>query len=282
MSACFVLTTKKSAHMVVDAAVYLASDFTLTSVNTTKATALVTLPAIISCTGANIVQRLIAEEIEEKWASFDELIRDGSEWLAEKFTDIAYERLDGDAQSQIFLIGWHKQKCAPGAYAIDLWTDGPEHEKWLANSALIPGFDPGALAMEFKDISANITGSPMPDVSRLGEKCFKVRAPDDYEPAVDLLHIIEAARHEPVAGIYAVGGKAVLSSIEEHGIRQRVIHEWREDRIGENITPMPIDWKAWRAAREATLASSLIPAGLSRLQRERMEKKARKGTLRAV
>jgi hypothetical protein len=40
------------------------------------------------------------------------------------------------------------------------------------------------------------------------------------------------------------------------------------DTIGEPITPEPIDWAKW--------------PGLSLLQRERMEKKMRKGTLRAA
>ena len=40
------------------------------------------------------------------------------------------------------------------------------------------------------------------------------------------------------------------------------------------MLPLTFDWKARRAPK--------IPEGLSRLQRERMEKKARKGTLRAA
>jgi hypothetical protein len=44
------------------------------------------------------------------------------------------------------------------------------------------------------------------------------------------------------------------------------------DEIGEPITPEPIDWAKWRAEH---LPSPLTP-GLSRLQRERLEKKQRK------
>ena len=49
------------------------------------------------------------------------------------------------------------------------------------------------------------------------------------------------------------------------------------DRIGEPITPEPIDWAKWRAEH---MPAPLTPPGLSRLQRERMEKKFRKGTLK--
>jgi hypothetical protein len=52
------------------------------------------------------------------------------------------------------------------------------------------------------------------------------------------------------------------------------------DEIGEPTTPEPIDWAKWRA--EHLVAPLAAPLGLSRLQRERMEKKAPKGTLRAA
>jgi hypothetical protein len=49
------------------------------------------------------------------------------------------------------------------------------------------------------------------------------------------------------------------------------------DKIGEPTTPEPIDWARWRAEH-----LPLPPPGLSRLRRERMEKKMRKGALRAA
>jgi hypothetical protein len=55
------------------------------------------------------------------------------------------------------------------------------------------------------------------------------------------------------------------------------IFERYADEIGEVMVPLAFDWKARRAER-----AQAIPEGLSRLQRERMAKKARKGTLRAV
>ncbi len=259
--------------MVVDAAVYLP-DFTLTNVNATKATALVTLPAVITVTGADVVQRLLAEVIERQFSSYEELVS-SSEALLTAFREIAVAHLDGDACSTLSMIGWSTLQNAPCAHSIYLWTDGPARDEWLRNSALLPGFDPSAVQAEFEDVSANITGSPMPDVSKLSDICFEVRAPDDYTPQVDLLHILEAARRTPIDGKLGVGGAAVLSSIDASGITQRVIHRWDEDRVGEKITPQPIDWKTWRAAREPR-AEVIEFSGLSRLQRERMQKKAAK------
>jgi hypothetical protein len=51
----------------------------------------------------------------------------------------------------------------------------------------------------------------------------------------------------------------------------KVLKRW-PDVIGEKIEPEPIDWAKWRAEHLPA-----VPPGLSRLQRERMEKKARKG-----
>jgi hypothetical protein len=53
------------------------------------------------------------------------------------------------------------------------------------------------------------------------------------------------------------------------------IFERYDDEIGEVMVPLEFDWKARRAER-----APAIPEGLGRLQRERMEKKARKGALR--
>jgi hypothetical protein len=68
-------------------------------------------------------------------------------------------------------------------------------------------------------------------------------------PDIDLLHLMEIARHEEIQGCHWVGGKAVLTSIDSSGVTQNTLHVWEEDMVGDLITPLPIDWKAWRAAR---------------------------------
>ena len=75
----------------------------------------------------------------------------------------------------------------------------------------------------------------------------------------------------------------MLTSIDRNGITQRVVHRWEEDVIGQVVTPKPIhDWKAWREAKLAAKAKAVLPDGLSRLQRERLEKKLKKGKLKVV
>jgi hypothetical protein len=106
-------------------------------------------------------------------------------------------------------------------------------------------------------------------------------------PEIDLLQIMQMQRESLIdyngQDICAVGGLALLSTVARGGtITQRVIHRWPEDKIGELMQPQPItDWKQWRTALTIKSAGG-IPAGMSRLKREMIERKARKGTLRAA
>lgn len=101
-----------------------------------------------------------------------------------------------------------------------------------------------------------------------------------------MLHLAEIARQECLEGAHWVGGKALLTTIDARGVTQRVVHHWKEDQVGELITPTPVAWKEWLAERKRDRAAGAVEgagidlSGLSRLQRERMLKKARKGTLR--
>jgi hypothetical protein len=55
---------------------------------------------------------------------------------------------------------------------------------------------------------------------------------------------------------------------------------WDEDEIGDLLSPAAVDWAKWSTGH---LSLPLAPPlGRSRLQRERMDKKMRKGTLRAA
>jgi hypothetical protein len=261
--------------MVTDAAVYMP-DGTLTANNVTKATALVTLPAVISCTGPDVMQRSLTDSIERKFETFDDFIATGEQWLDQTFREAAEQQLNGDAGVTMYVIGWHRRRNSPGAYAINLWTDeASQRDQWIANSKAAGADIPET--GKFDDMSQNIGGSPLPGREALAHARFEIRDPDQYDEQLDLMHLIEIARHSAVRRV--IGGKAVLSSIDESGVTQRVLHHWQKDAVGERIEPRPIlDWRAWRASK--AIASAGIPDGLSRLQRERLEKKARKGTLR--
>lgn len=273
MSAVFVLRQADSVHMMTDAVSYLL-DGTVMATNLTKATAMATLGAAISCAGPSSFQRLFADQIERTFGSFDELVACGQHWFTETFERLAAEYRSGDAMSTVYLIGWHERETRPGGYVINLWTDGStQRDVVLAESAV------GAASerSDFKPINEGmINGTPMPSLGSLDHAGFELR--DNaaaYDPAVDLLHLTEVTRQElDDAGLSWVGGKAVLTSVNRSGITQRIVHHWAEDVAGTPIVPRPVDWSAWHAAHPRQV-------GLSRLQRDRSEKRAAKLQRRA-
>jgi hypothetical protein len=42
------------------------------------------------------------------------------------------------------------------------------------------------------------------------------------------------------------GGSALMTTVSEMGVTQRVVRRWPEDKVGEVIVPHEIDWAAWR------------------------------------
>lgn len=270
MSAILVLRQRNSVHLLVDTAAY-TPDGILVSNNFAKCSALPTLNAAIACTGPAPLGPYFANHLPYEFASFDELVERGEEIIPTLFEDFAIKQRDGDALSSLYIVGWHDAAQRPAAYTMELWTD----ESTRMQQVLSNGEQ--AAPERFKLTEQILTGT-QPDAERV--KAAGLRIPvdeNDMRPDLDLLHLMEVQRHEKIEGAHWVGGKAVLTSIDKQGITQRVLHHWKEDEVGELITPPPINWKAWREAR--TVGAANIPAGLSRLQRERMEKKARKGTL---
>jgi len=72
-----------------------------------------------------------------------------------------------------------------------------------------------------------------------------------------------------------IGGFGQLTTITRDGVGTKIVARY-PDRVGEYMTPEPIDWAAFRA--EGTGAST---AGLSRLQRDMLARKQRKAERRA-
>jgi hypothetical protein len=282
MSACFVLVQSKSVHMVTDASSYL-NDGTVVAVNLTKATVSATMRMAVSCPGPGGFQTDFADRMERDFDTFDDLIEHGGgAWVVAQFNEMAALRRRGDAFSTLYLIGWHEREQRPAAYVVTLFTD--TSSEWERVRSRMTAEDI-AEAMEARNKlhvvdKGVLNGTPMPSEAWMERGRFEVQFADDYVPAVDLLHLVEIARQSITDDEGAVvGGKAVLTSIDATGISQKIIRHWAEDKIGERIHPGPVEWAGFRAAR--LMSAAAVPAvGISRLQRERMEKKARKGTLR--
>ncbi|MDO8398095.1 MAG: hypothetical protein Q7T45_09775 [Bradyrhizobium sp.] len=285
MSACNVLVKKQSVHILMDGLSY-HSDGVVVRISQ-KCFTMPTLHACIATIGAGGAAMIFSIKAGEVFSSFDELV-DGAE---DEFPSIFDRHRDLFEQCEfsdceLYVAGWSKASNQAEAYMMRI-HDPKAQEFW--NEATT-GSEYSAEAFRLQKLDGIVTNPP-PDVSELKAagmsfNCRPEEIGEVMSPDVGLLHLMEVQRRKKTPlrpeldAHYWVGGLALLTSIDRTGITQRVLHRWTEDKVGEVVTPRPIDWKAWRASR--VVAGAAIPEGLSRLQRERMEKKARKGTLRAV
>jgi hypothetical protein len=279
MSAAITLRQRESVHLMTDTASYQVPSGILVSVNCLKSIVMPTIRAALACTGPADLGAYFGYHLSNLFSTFDELIGSADRVLPQLFEAFAEDKRNGDATTAMNIIGWHERADRPAAYSIDLWTDDSSKlEKILSNSP-----NAAAAVANKGKITEQIFAGTVPPRELVDASGFVTWDDDErFIPELDLLHMLEVCRHEEVSGKYWVGGKALLTSIDQKGLTQRVVHHWAEDKVGDVIQPAPIDWKQWRAERERLRIHNVIPAGLSRLQRERLEKKARKGTLRAV
>jgi hypothetical protein len=267
VSSILVLRQRSSVHLMCDAATYDYPAGILRAVDLKKCYALPGLSAAVSCTGPADLGAFFGHCLPQHVTSFDRLIAMGNEIIPELFENYAEAVRGGDANSTLYLIGWHEGAQRPAAYSIELWTEGSSKiTNVLDNSA-------NAASIErYKLKETILAGTPLPGPDLLAAAGLSI--PDDeneMSPEIDLLHLMEVQRHERIDGNYWVGGHAFLTSIDRRGISQRVVHRWEEDRVGSLITPPAIDWSAWRAVREAT-----APAPISRLRRMMLERRDKK------
>lgn len=89
---------------------------------------------------------------------------------------------------------------------------------------------------------------PWPSDDLIAATSFVEPDPDD-EPgqiANSLRKLLELQRRTPADdGFLRVGGFMELTTITPNGIDQRILRHWSEDRIGERMSPEPIDWTEW-------------------------------------
>jgi hypothetical protein len=280
MSSAIMLKQRDSIHLAVDAAAYFSDGIVASLID--KCAAIHEMHCAITTLGASNWQPIICDAIREKFATFDELM-DGIEVLLKEVFEAHSDtvaapglRVTGD----VWMIGWSKRRQAPEGFTIGL-----DHlDEWIERRAK------GDLAARqpFKidligNMGLDLNWHPHPT----GEQLFAARFPvplnetDSLHPEVDLLRLMEVHRRMPfdkVAGAYCVGGYALLTSVDSRGVTQRRIHEWPEDRVGELITPQPIDWCKWRAEHDpAHVSAQIIPISsppLNRHQRRQLKANA--------
>ncbi len=263
----------RCVHVMTDAAAY-DDDGILLSIGD-KSYPMPHWPGVVATRGSAIGGALIAWSLSSLFQNFDDAV----DRIAEELPAIVDMFNLAKHHVELIFAGWSSRREMPEAYVIETTAKLPRNftEEQRAGIAKGTNIVPGEMNLtKLSDVIQGPCLSPA-IVLQSGFERFDVNR--DPEAAIEALRFtIECQRHDvnPDGRCY-VGGFAAVTTVTQNSITQRVLHRWEEDQIGQHIKPLPIDWQAWKAAR-----SSMIPAGLSRLQRERMEKKARKGTLRAV
>ena len=212
------------------------------------------LRMVVTTRGAIAALPHLATDLVAEFASFDDIVEHGPEFLARAHDSLMMRLADqsGCGEFDLAIVGWSTSRRRCEAYAIST-LDYPglpaftflRNDVWMA--PIVPAAEVEAAGLMVQGV---IPGN---------------------NPEALVLGMIELQRRQrvPLGGIegmpehFIVGGQAVLTEITENGIAQRIARTW-PDRIGERITPEPA------AARPAASIA------MSRQQRRAAEAQARK------
>lgn len=264
MTAINAVRLRDCLHVFGDGA-YYNDDGTLGTVMC-KAVAIPSYPAVVVGRGHSLSTLLLAREFQRQCRTFDDLVENIEEVYPDVLVNFAHVMGHG-ALNQVFVGGWSDRLGRMEMIEI-------ENGDWLDQSG---AFKVKRLPEQFSLPGANNWEQGFARPPRTCEEA----AADIENFALTILELQrEQKRVTPDRpdAVY-VGGLAELVTVTRDSVVSKVLHRWTEDKIGQPIRPSPIDWKAWRAQHSAG-ASNVDLTGLSRLQRERMEKKAKKGKLR--
>lgn len=231
-------------------------------------------PGAVAVRGQGVAGPVITYFLQLNYRTFDNVI-DGIEGALPAIMEV--NNLTGTVE--LLLAGFSEERGGPESYVIQTTDAKP-----------VGVSDDEAAGAEY--LADAYTLTRLPDIingpvatSEMVQAAWFTGFTADDDPAKvisELEKLLEMQRRSIYGdGTHFIGGWGQLTTIRPDGIEQRILQKWSEDQVGELIQPQKIAWDSYNAQR-AIAAVGGIPEGLSRLQRERMAKKARKGTLRVV
>ena len=236
---------RKAIHMITDAAGYTAdgivANFTL------KVVALPHLSAAINTRGPAFATRQIADDLENSFDTFDQIVA-GLEKFAPEFYERNAERFrEHDCpELEIYACGWSAARSQPEGYLIRACFEDSDfhHDQSMAGTYRLP---PNRL----QKLSA-CCGAPGITPADMTAAKFPEHLPvEKFDPRIDGLHLFQIQRgklstRKDLPPQYSVGGFATLTTIREDEISQSVLARF-DDKVGELIKPECIgDWAEWR------------------------------------
>lgn len=238
-------------------------------------------PGVVAGRGPTLAPALLGQHLALAFPTWDLMVQFAADALPSMVEACAVMLQSGTIE--LVLAGWSQERERPETYLIRCDDELPPGSTQADVDALIAsgGIYPGAF--ELCELPAVVCG---PMIGPAARKVTGYAGIADNGSSVaalaDMRFALETQRHDPSLAFPCVGGFALLTTITPEAVNQEIVHRWPEDQIGELIEPTPIeDWKAWRVALAIKSAGG-IPDGTSRMKREMIERKARKGTLRAA
>lgn len=282
MSAINFVKQANELHFFTDAGSYLP-DGTIVGF-ASKLHALPHLPAVLTARGPGLSGPIFANEFGRRAVSFDALI-DNIEALFEQLHDQYRDLITAFEQATELIIGgWSERRRAMAVYHIS----SASKKDLLKTEQLADGMVPMTPdPFELVELKGDITMAPHigpGDLEKAFGDLFQNFASVDDLPPLEIFArtVMELQRerqwqmfHDQPAAHF-IGGFIQLTTVTPREITSRVIHRWSEDRAGAAITPTPIDWAAWRAQHIESRTPAMKPAGMSRLERDMLERKTRK------
>lgn len=287
MSALNIVRQPDSIHLLSDGAVYDADG--VVRFIRPKTFALPHLRAFIGTRGPDRSTDLIGFALASLHRTFDELV-DGIEEGLPEICAACADQLKGAASGRIelMIVGWSSERQSFEAYMI-----ATREADWSAEAGDgIEQLGVGAYALtpiaDWLVISPALSEERLREALSDGPRCD---SPERFVPEMHGLALLEQQRRIRKGMLpdwqdeddqhHWVGGFALLSTVTRSGISETVIHDWN-DTVGDLIEPESINWSKWWIDRRDARARDVAGAttGLSKLKREMLAKKARKGTLR--
>lgn len=182
-------------------------------------------PAVITGRGNSFGIDTASRELARRATGFNELVG-----IASRELPLVVEQFKLDRPFELVLAGFFNGR--PNTFFIR--TEGGNDSAGLLPYVAFP-------------MGPTLFG-PWPSDELIAASGFVEPHPDDAPEKVarDMHKLLELQRRTPAEdGFPRVGGFAELTVVTPNGIEQRVIHRWAGDRIGERMSPEPVDWLTW-------------------------------------
>jgi hypothetical protein len=246
VSSILVIKQRDCINVITDGASY-SPDGILATIST-KVGVMPHLNALVYTRGPSNTAILAAVDMGGSFTNFDDIIEH-----LEEFAPDFYERHTSHfinnafPEIELYVCGWSTKRSAPEGYLIRCcFADSSFHDnpEWLSAGGTYT-----AAPFKMQTLS-KLCASPKITPEEMKQTKFPSHLEvEELDPKIDGLHLFHIQRSKigtrpDQVNFHAVGGFAMLTTIRENEITQSILKRFN-DKVGEPITPEPMDWNNW-------------------------------------